>query len=313
MTQLVLIFIVAVIAAVCALCGINPVKLVLDVQKAYANRPKTIKRIAAEKSGKKKKNILTRMLSQTSVILADTGRGGKVEFFQTLSVVCAFIGVIVGVSTGNVFLPIVLGAIGFILPIVYVLVTQSVYEKRLNKHLYTSLQLINVSYRESGILQTAIRSNTAILISPMREIFQRCDGEINFLNVDVETAIRNMRGKIKNQTFHEWCDAMIRCQNDPSLYGQLDCIEDLRDTDDVQQDLDAKVRAPIFMTAFFMALSICFGPFIAAAFPMLATDFSRTVQGQTVVAVIALMNLFAIIRIARVARPVRLVEEGDDQ
>lgn len=311
MMQLYMVLIIAVIATVCALFRVNPIMVVMEARQAYASRALTIKGLS-RKYGKRKKNAVEKLLEQALKILDDTGRGEKKEAFYTVSTICIFAGLVIGITVGNLYLAAVLAAAGFLLPFLYILFTEQTYEKRLNRTLYASLNSANETFVKSGGILLAIGHDVENMMSPAKEVVGQCIGEIRYLGVNQEDAIRHMRGKINNTVFHQWCDALIRCLRDPSLYGQLKCIEDLQDQDNIQQMLEAKVHSTIFMSFFFMIVSIFIGPFLAVSFPLIGQTFFQSVVGQVCVALIAGLNIATLIRCARVSRPIKLIEEGDD-
>lgn len=310
MIQLYLIFVIAVTGAVCALFRVNPILAVLEVRKAYVERALTMRALLRKRG--RKKNPVEKIIEQALRVLDDTGRGNRREWFYTISTIGVFAGAIIGITAGNFFLAAVLAVAGFILPFLYILFTEQIYQKRLNRTLYSSLNSVNETFVKTGGIFLAARYDVEHMMSPAKEVIGQCLGEIQYLTVNQEDAIRHMREKIRNPVFHQWCDAMIRCLRDPSLHGQLRCIEDLQDQDNILQMLEAKVRSSILMSFFFMAVSIFIGPFLAVGFPIIGQNFYQSTVGHVGVALIAALNIATLVRCARVSRPVRLIEEGDD-
>ena len=69
--------------------------------------------------------------------------------------------------------------------------------------------------------------------------------QIKLVNPDVEAALRRMRGRIDNEVFREWCDAVCDCQHDRSLKTTLTpIVAKLSDMRNVNAELEYMIAEP---------------------------------------------------------------------
>ena len=63
------------------------------------------------------------------------------------------------------------------------------------------------------------------------------------VNPDVQAALRILRGRIDNEVFREWCDAVSDCQHDRSLKTTLPpIVSKLSDMRNVNAELEIHDR-----------------------------------------------------------------------
>ena len=85
----------------------------------------------------------------------------------------------------------------------------------------TALSVITISYIRTDDLIGAVKENLSNLRPPVRNVFQSFVGEATTITSDIKTAIRNLKERIDNQIYAEWCDALIDCQDDRALMDTL--------------------------------------------------------------------------------------------
>ena len=88
----------------------------------------------------------------------------------------------------------------------------------------TALSIITTSYIRSDDILNAVQENIVYLKPPIKEIFQSFVGESMMISSDIKTALRNLKGKINDSIFEEWCDTLIACQDDRTLKDTLQPI-----------------------------------------------------------------------------------------
>ena len=92
---------------------------------------------------------------------------------------------------------------------------------------------------------TAVSENLAYLNPPVSKVFQDFLMQIQYVDPDVQTGIRNMRGRIDNVVFAEWCDAISDCQHDRSLKTTLTpIVAKLSDMRNVNAELEYLIAEP---------------------------------------------------------------------
>ena len=113
-------------------------------------------------------------------------------------------------------------AVGFLfLPFWYVKLTANHYKRDVSAELETALSVITTAYLRTEDIVTAVEENIAYLNPPVFRVFQDFLIQIKMVNPDVQAALRILRGRIDNEVFREWCDAVSDCQHDRSLKTTL--------------------------------------------------------------------------------------------
>ena len=92
---------------------------------------------------------------------------------------------------------------------------------------------------------TAVEENTEYLNPPVSRVFQDFLIQIKMVNPDVQAALRILRGRIDNEVFREWCDAVSDCQHDRSLKTTLPpIVSKLSDMRNVNAELEYMIAEP---------------------------------------------------------------------
>lgn len=293
------------------LFGASPVRLLRKAASEYRNRPRTIRWLADEAKGKHKDNFITRQIRSAARTLEETGRAGQVDFYQSVSIVTAVLGFIVGLFTGNEFLPVILAVLGYLVPNLYVTFTAGSYWTKLNATLHDGLKMINASFRQNSVFVQAVRKNMDNLTNPLKSTMERFDYEYTFAGYRSREAIQRMKDRIRHPVFRQWCDAAIRCLDDPSRHDELNCIEALVEDNEIKERLDANIQNSIMMTALFIIMAALIVPFLYISFPELGEALLSSIPGKIVVALLAILVFNGLLTIVRVSRPVKL-KEGDE-
>ena len=171
--------------------------------------------------GKKKSRKLTREILHIKEALDTTGKGTQFTIACALSILLLVVGSITAIVIDNYFL-IPVFAIAFAsVPFMYIKGTITAYDKRMKEEMETALSVITISYIRTDDLIGAVKENLSNLRPPVRNVFQSFVGEATTVTSDIKTAIRNLKERIDNQIYAEWCDALIDCQDDRALMDTL--------------------------------------------------------------------------------------------
>ena len=171
--------------------------------------------------GKKKSRKLTREILHIKEALDTTGKGTQFTIACALSILLLVVGSITAIVIDNYFL-IPVFAIAFAsVPFMYIKGTIAAYDKRMKEEMETALSVITISYIRTDDLIGAVKENLSNLRPPVRNVFQSFVGEATTITSDINTAIRNLKERIDNQIYAEWCDALIDCQDDRALMDTL--------------------------------------------------------------------------------------------
>lgn len=216
-----------------------------DVFSKITNRPKSIKDQIDEATNKKKKNIIIATIEEVKDIMRITGRENKTSAIFVSCGVLACVGAVIATIFDNAFLVPVLAAGMMCIPVWYVKLTASHFKKDIADELETALSIISTAYIRNEDIVTAVEENVSDLNSPIREIFEEFVVQLKLIDSDVQKAIITLKGKIENEVFHEWCDALSACQYDRSLKSTLTpIVAKLSDIKVVNSELELMLAEP---------------------------------------------------------------------
>lgn len=245
MTAIQLLACAGMIVGAFLILGHRPVEFT-DSLFAFLLRPKkSIREDIKESSGRKKAGILRREITEAQSVLEMTGRGNRFSMVCAVALALFCLGGSLAILLGNFFLAPVM-AIGFMfLPFWYVKLTASHYKRDVSAELETALSVITTAYLRTEDIVTAVEENIAYLNPPVSKVFQDFLMQIKLVNPDVEAALRTMRGRIDNEVFREWCDALSDCQHDRNLKTTLTpIVAKLSDMRNVNAELEYLIAEP---------------------------------------------------------------------
>ena len=109
-----------------------------------------------------------------------------------------------------------------------------------------SNSVIHTITRESdNEKQNIDQENLGYLNPPVLSVFRDFLARIRLVDPDVSAALRDMKMKIENEVFREWCDALIACQHDRGLKTTLTpIVAKLSDMRLVNGELENLVTEP---------------------------------------------------------------------
>ena len=171
--------------------------------------------------GNKKKHGIYKTLIKMKTALAVTGKSKQFSIACFLSLVGFAGGMILSIVIDNVFLLPVLSVAFAMLPFFYTTSTLSYYEKHTKEELETSLSIITTSYMRNDDILLAVRENIKYIKPPLREVFLAFEGDATAVSSNIKRALYNLKEKVDNEIFREWCDTLIQCQDDRTLKDTL--------------------------------------------------------------------------------------------
>ena len=177
--------------------------------------PKGIREEILEETKRRKKSYFRREIEEVQEILKTTDREELFPLLCTASLLLFAAGAAIAVMIGNVFLIPVL-ACGFLfLPFWYIRLTASHFKKDVSSELETALSIITTAYLRSEDILTSVEENLEYLNPPVKTVFADFVSRIRLIDPDLEAALEELKGKIENDVFMEWVDALKSC-----LYGR---------------------------------------------------------------------------------------------
>ena len=90
-----------------------------------------------------------------------------------------------------------------------------------------------------------MEENISYLNPPIKNIFTDFLVQLKLIDSDVIKAIENLKTKVENDIFREWCDALIQCQYDRNLKSTLTpIVTKLSDIRVVNMELELTLSEP---------------------------------------------------------------------
>ena len=170
---------------------------------------------------KKKSRKITRALLHMREALTATGKSNQFTVTCAASLMLMIAGCIAAVMINNFFMIPVFALAFASLPFLFARNTITAYDKHIREEMETALSVVTTSYIRTDDIVTSVKENLTNLKPPIRDIFAGFVGDAMMVSSDTKAALRNLRDRIDNDIFAEWCDTLIACQDDRTLNDTL--------------------------------------------------------------------------------------------
>ena len=291
-------------AGIVILLGITP-ETVTDDMMRFISPKQTLRDKAQIAKGRKKSHRITREILHIKEALEVTGKGRQFTIACAASVVLVVAGCIIAVLLNNWFLIPVFAVAFAMLPFLFAKSTISAYEKHIREEMETALSIITTSYIRSDDIVGAVSENVTYLKPPMREIFQGFIGDATMISSDVKEAIRNLKEKVDNDIYREWCDTLIACQDDRTLKDTLlpivSKLTDVRIVNNELKTMLGEVRKEYWMMVVLVIANI---PLLYVLNKDWYHALMFTLPGKIVLAVCAVVILVTALLMMKYTRPI---------
>ena len=245
MSTLQLIACIGMIAGFFILLQLSPMEFTGDVFSKLTDKPKSLRDEVNETTKRKKQSYLRCEISEVQAILKATGRSAKLPLIFACSLLFFCIGASVAVMLSNYFLVPVMAVGCMFLPLWWVKLTASHFKRDIASELETALSIITTAYLRNEDILTAVEENIAYLNPPVLSVFKGFINRVRLVNPDITAALYELKSRIDNAVFKEWCDALIACQADRSLKTTLTpIVTKLSDMRVVNGELENMVFEP---------------------------------------------------------------------
>jgi hypothetical protein len=195
--------------------------------------------------GKMKSRMIASELKHINEALTVTGKGGQFAIICTISLILLFCGGAFAVLMDNVFLVPVMATALALIPFVYAKSTITDYDKHIKMEMETALSCVTTAYIRTDDIVRAVSENISYIKPPISDIFRCFLGETTAISSDIKTALANLKDKINDDIFKEWCDTVIACQEDRTLkMTLLPIVSKLTDVRIVNNELKTILYEP---------------------------------------------------------------------
>ena len=304
MTALYITGFVLFVIAVIALLGLTPEQVNNDVS-LFFDKQETLKDKALTARGKKKKSKILSEIERMRRALQETGKEKQFSLACTAAMLLMIAGFIVSIAIDNMFLIPVLAVAFALIPFAYLAKTISIYETQVREEIETALSIITTSYVRSDNLISAVKENISYLKPPVKSIFESFLIEATVISPDIRMSIHNLKDKVKNSIFEEWCDTLISCQNDRTLKDTLmpvvSKLTDVRLVNNSLKTMLAETRREYWMMVAMVLANI---PLLYCINKDWYDALMYTTIGKAVIAVCGIVIIITAIRMNKITKPV---------
>ena len=304
MTALYITGFVLFVIAVIALLGLTPEQVNNDVS-LFFDKQETLKDKALTARGKKKKSKILLEIERIRRALQETGKEKQFSLACTAAMLLMIAGFIVAIAIDNMFLIPVLAVAFALIPFAYLAKTISIYETQVREEIETALSIITTSYLRSDSIISAVKENISYLKPPIKGIFESFLVEATVISPDIRMSIHNLKDKVKNSIFEEWCDTLIACQNDRTLKDTLMSVvsklTDVRLVNNSLKTMLAETRREYWMMVAMVLANI---PLLYCINKDWYDALMYTTIGKAVIAVCGIVIIITAIRMNRITKPV---------
>ena len=220
MTSLYIICFVLLSIGAFLLLGLTPESVTDDIMHLLAPEQTLRDKVLIAKN-KKKSHRITKMLLHTRDALTAVGKSGQFTFTCAASLVLLIAGCIVAVMVDNFFMIPVFALAFAAIPFLFARNTIKAYDKHIREEMETAMSIVTTSYIRTEDIVGSVKENLAYLKPPIKEIFAGFVGDATMISSDTQASLRNLRDRIDNDIFTEWCDTLISCQDDRTLKDTL--------------------------------------------------------------------------------------------
>ena len=250
MTVVYLLCFLLLCAGIVLLLGLTP-EVITDDMMMLISPKQTLRDQALIAQGRKKSRRITKEIMHIKDALDATDNSRQFTIACVASIVMIVVGCILAVVINNYFLIPVFAVAFACLPFFYVKSTLSAYDRHAMQEMESAMSGITTAYIRTDDIVSAVNESIPYLKPPIKAMFQGFVGETTMVSSNIKDALRNLKSKIDNVIYEEWCDTLIACQDDRTLKDTLlPIVEKLTDVRIVNNELKtvlAEVRKEYWM------------------------------------------------------------------
>ena len=285
--------------------NISIFELTDDISKFLSKEKKDIKSKIKNQSKKQKEKGIRKTIREAKSILSIMGKGEKINLVWLISIILFIAGTVVSISLGNFFLVPVLSIGLGLMPFWYVIYNSNSYRKQINEELETALSTITTSYIRSEDIILAVEENIEYLNPPISQVFIFFLSQTKLITSNTKLAIKNLKPKIQNEVFEEWCDALIACQDNKNLKTTLvPIVGKLSDTRIVSSELENMLFEPMKEFITMAILLVANIPLIRLLNKDWYEILINTPTGHGIIAICVLVIFISLGAVIKLTRPI---------
>lgn len=245
------------------------IKGIVEITFFEKNLSKKLKEIRREQIIKRKKGFFERQQDDIINTLNNGTTGLTYGKFMRITIMCALVGFVIGLITNNLFLSVILAVFLTYIPLQFLKFMQLRQKKVINNHLPFITSIITNSYMENENIKLAVKENTSRMIEPYKSIFNEFYIESTIINPNLQETISNLKERIDNVEWRDWCSVLTDCVDDKDNKHLLPAIvQKMSDMRIMQKKVDMVVESALIQYFSTVAITIAIIP----TFKLLLTD-----------------------------------------
>ena len=220
-------------------------KVIYDDITSILNKEDSLRTRIRSLQKKSKKNKIKGALIKLQTQLISQGKAPMFAVFCVTGFALAIGGVVLALLIGNYFLTVPLALIFGAFPFLYASSMIQQYDNRITFQLETVLSIITTSYLRTEDIVSAVEENLPYIAPPLDKFFREFVGECKSIRADYRGAIINLKSKIDNEIFEEWCDTLLSCQDDRTIkVTLLPIVSKMTDVRIINEELRTMIASP---------------------------------------------------------------------
>ena len=206
--------------AIVLILDLTPRRVTDDLLQLITPHQTLYERVKAIRGGKKKKGLYYKLMAMKHT-LESNGKHKQFAIICTASIVLFTAGIFLSILLDNLYLLPALSVAFALVPFLYTAGTIASYGQKTKVELETTLSIITTSYIRSDDIIAAVQENLPYIKHPLKEIFLAFEGDATAVSSNIKRALYNLKDKLDDEIFREWCDTLIACQDNRTLKDTL--------------------------------------------------------------------------------------------
>ena len=281
-------------------------KVVYDDLVGFLHREVSTKTKIKNRQRKSRRGKLKAALIKLQTQLVSQGKAPLFSVICIGALAAAVGGIVLALLINNYYLTVPLALIFGSFPFLYCSSLIKQYDERVTQQLETVLSIVTTSYLRTDDIVSAVEENLDYIAPPLDKFFKEFVGECTSIRADYRGAILNLKSKIDNEIFDEWCDTLLSCQDDRSLkVTLLPIVSKMTDIRIINEELKTMISSP--KVQYFTMIGLCLSSFPLVYF--LNKEWFGylidTIGGKIICAFVALLIFITMIRLNKLTKPIK--------
>jgi Flp pilus assembly protein TadB len=294
------------IAGIFILLELTPEQIGSDIMSILHNKESLVYKAKRAQGLIKRSKIKDSFLEIQSALKA-TGSENKFTGLITASFFGIVGGLLLSILIGDFLVFPVMAVLSLSVPIWYARSLAATYNKQVASELETALSIITTSYMSNDDIIFAVENSVDYINPPIRDVFKEFLGKTKLINSNVRLAILQMKERINNEVFREWCDNLVDCQDSLTLKHTLQPIASrLSHIRIVNAELDTMLQNPRKEFFTLLALSIASVPLLFFLNREWFEILFNTAQGKITLGIVFIIWVVTTIKMIKVTQPMEI-------